>query len=95
MAQLNGSFDKAYSANVVQFFPDGAAAFRKIYALLKHRGISATTYMPRNKNPSRADTQRMSEEVRQHMVAAGFTNIRVEELPLEPAPAVCIIGERP
>ena len=29
-----GPFDKLYSANVVQFLPDRAAAFRKIHALL-------------------------------------------------------------
>ena len=46
----DGSFDKVYSANVVQFFADRAAA---------------------------------------------FANIRIEELAMEPAPAVCIIGEHP
>jgi SAM-dependent methyltransferase len=46
-----GSFDKVCSANVVQFFPGRAAAFRKIYSMLKPKGVAATTYMPRNKNP--------------------------------------------
>ena len=90
-----GSFDKAYSVNVVQFFPDQVAAFRKIHSLLKSKSVVATTYMPRTKNPSRADAFNVAEEVKQNMEIAGFTNIRIEELPIEPVPAVCIIGEHP
>jgi ubiquinone/menaquinone biosynthesis C-methylase UbiE len=91
----SGAFDKACSVNVVQFLPDRGAAFRKIYSVLKPNGVSATTYMPRGKNPSRANALKMADEVRRHMEAAGFANIRVEELPLEPVPAVCVIGEHP
>ncbi|MBT5264588.1 MAG: class I SAM-dependent methyltransferase [Rhodospirillaceae bacterium] len=90
-----GLFDKAYSANVIQFLPDRAAAFNKIYALLKPNGISATTYMPRGKNPSRAQSLSMAEDVKRHMKAAGFVTIRVEELPMSPAPAICVIGKHP
>ena len=90
-----GSFDKVCSANVVQFFPDRAAAFRKIYSVLKPKGVAATTYMPRGKNPSRANALEMAEEVRRHMEAAGFANVKIEELPMAPAPAVCVIGEHP
>ena len=88
-----GPFDKLYSANVVQFLPDRAAAFRKIHALLKPNGIAATTYMPRSKNPSRAEALAMADEIEGHMKVAGFVGIRIEELPLRPVPAVCIIGE--
>ncbi len=89
------SFNKVCSANVVQFFPDRAAAFHKIFAILKTKGVVATTYMPRGKNPSRSDCLKMADEVTQHMEAAGFANIRTEELPMDPVPAVCILGERP
>ncbi len=88
-----GTFDKLYSANVVQFLPDRRAAFRKIHTLLKPQGMAATTYMPRSKNPSRSDALAMAEEVKGHMEAAGFVAIRIKELPLKPVPAVCVIGE--
>lgn len=90
-----GSFDKTCSANVVRFLPDRAAAFRKIYSRLKPKGVAATTYMPRGKNPSRENALNMAEEVRRHMEAAGFANIRIEELPIDPVPAVWVIGEHP
>ena len=93
VAPALGLFDKLYSANVVQFLPDRAAAFRKIHALLKPGGIAATTFMPRSKNASRGEALAMAEEVKGHMAAAGFVGIKIEELALQPVPAVCVIGE--
>jgi trans-aconitate methyltransferase len=95
LPKTGGSFNKIYSANVVQFFPDRAAAFDKIFSLLEPKGVVATTYMPRSKNPNRSDALKMADAVTRNMEAAGFTNIRTEELPMNPAPAVCIIGEHP
>jgi ubiquinone/menaquinone biosynthesis C-methylase UbiE len=90
-----GSFDKVYSVNVVQFFADRAAAFHKMYSVLTPNGVAATTYLPRGKNPSKADAHNMAKDVDRLMADIGFQNIRIEELPMAPVPAVCIIGERP
>jgi len=95
LSVADGSFDKVCSANVVQFFPDRTAAFRRIYCVLKPKGIAVTTYMPRGKSPSRENALTMAEEVRGHMEVAGFTHIRIEELLLEPVPAISVLGERP
>ena len=75
--------------------PASAAAFDKMFGLLKPRGIAATTYMPRNKNPSRDDAVKLAAEVEGIMQASGFANIHIEELPLEPVPALCVVGEHP
>lgn len=90
-----GSYDKICSVNVVQFLPDRTAAFAKIFAMLKPKGVAATTYMPRDKNPSRANALSMADEVKQLLETTGFVNIRVEELAMEPVPAICVIGEHP
>jgi len=90
-----GTFDKICSANVVQFFPDQLASFRKILATLKSKGLSATTYMPRNKNANRKDALVMAEKTAGYMEAAGFKKIRIEELEMNPVPAFCVLGERP
>jgi SAM-dependent methyltransferase len=63
-----GSFDKVCSANVVQFFPDRAAVFHKIYSMLKPKGVAATTYMPRNKNPRGADVLWTEPHLSQQML---------------------------
>ena len=89
------AFDKICSANVVQFLPDRGSAFRKMYSVLNAKGVAATTYMPRGKNPNRENALTMAEDVRRHMEVAGFTNIRIEELPMNPVPAVSVVGEHP
>lgn len=92
---LGGGFDKIFSVNVVQFLPDRPAAYRVLRDALAPGGTVATTYQPRHKNPTRADALAMAAQVHAAMAAAGFTDIRTEELPLEPVPAVCVLGLRP
>jgi len=95
LAGLPGPFHKVLSVNVVQFFPDAAAAYRTLFGVLAPEGLIATTYQPRHRNPTREDALRMAEDVARHMAAAEFIEIRTEELPLEPVPAVCVLGRRP
>ncbi len=63
--------------------------------MLKPGGVSATAYMPRGKNPSRENGLDMAGKVKGHMEAVGFAKIRIEEPPMEPTPAVCVLGEHP
>ncbi|MCP4082828.1 MAG: methyltransferase domain-containing protein [Planctomycetaceae bacterium] len=88
-------FDKVLSANVAQFFQDKAVAYRQIFAITAPGGTVATTYLPRSKNPSRRDALKFAENIKKYMASSGFVEIRIEELPLDPTPAVCIIGEHP
>lgn len=95
LASLGGTFDKVYSINVVQFLPDKAAAYRALFSAVRPGGVVATTYMPRHKHATRSDARITAREVSWHMESAGFTALRIEELPLTPVPAVCVIGNRP
>ena len=88
-------FDKIFSVNVVQFLDDRPSLFAAFFDRLKPNGLVATTYMPRGENPSRAKAWQLAEAVRQDMETAGFTQIRIEELSLQPVPALCVIGSRP
>jgi ubiquinone/menaquinone biosynthesis C-methylase UbiE len=92
---LGGGFDKAYLVNVVQFLPDREAAYRMFFDVLAPGGTMATTYQPRHKNPTRADALAMADRIEAAMTAVGFTDIRIEELPLKPVAAVCVLGKRP
>lgn len=87
-------FNKIFSVNVVQFIEDPATMFQTLSMRLKPGGRLATTYMPRDKNPSRSKALAMAQAVKQHMEEAGFLDMRIEQLPLEPVPAICVIGER-
>jgi trans-aconitate methyltransferase len=88
-------FDKIFSVNVVQFLDDPATTFQILSTKLKPGGLLATTYMPRDRNPSRSKALAMAQAVKQRMEEAGFLQIRTDVLPLEPVPAICVIGKRP
>lgn len=96
--QLDGiapRFDKIYWVNVVQFLPDKVAAFKSLRSVLRPGGRCATTHMPRLSGANRAAAIESAVEITQSLEAAGFIDIRTEELPLEPVPAMCVIGHRP
>jgi trans-aconitate methyltransferase len=90
----DGPFTKIFSVNMIQFVPDQAAFFRRLYTELCPGGIAATTYQPRNKKPTRADALAMADQISAAMKSAGFAKIHVEERDFKP-PAVCIMGARP
>ena len=91
-ADLGCTFDAVFSVNVIQFLPDITEAFTHMRTLLKPDGIVATTYQPRSARPSRAEVLAMAGRIEAAMINAGFSSIRRHELPLKPAPAVCITG---
>lgn len=91
---LGAPFTKMFSVNVIQFMPDKAAFFRLLYPALAPGGIVATTYQPRNKNPTRADAIAMADRISDALKSAGFAKVHVEERDFKP-PAVCVIGVRP
>jgi cyclopropane fatty-acyl-phospholipid synthase-like methyltransferase len=91
---VGGLFTKIFSANVIQFMPDKTAFFRLLHTRLVPGGTVATTYQPRNKNPTRADAIAMADQISAAMKSAGFAEIHIEERDFKPL-AVCVIGVRP
>lgn len=91
---LEQTFDRVFSVNVVQFLPDLDEALTRIFAATMPGGRAATTYMPRSRNPTRDDALRMADRVVRAKEGAGFTDIRIGELPLGIVPAVCVLARR-
>lgn len=85
-------YDRVFSSNVLQFLPDIDAGFNKIYACLIDHGVVATTYQPRSKKPTRKNALEMASRIETAMKAAGFKQIELHELPLKPAPVICVTG---
>jgi len=95
LASLPYQFDKIFSANVAQFFPDKTQAFALIFNATAPGGTVASTFQPRSKNATREIALDFAADIKKNMETAGFKKIRIEELPLQPVPAVCILGVRP
>jgi cyclopropane fatty-acyl-phospholipid synthase-like methyltransferase len=86
------TYDRVYSLNVIQFFLDMEEGFRRVHECLVPGGKVATTYQPRSKNPTRGNALEMAASIEKTMKAVGYVDIKRYELPLEPVPAICVIG---
>ncbi|MFO1183255.1 MAG: methyltransferase domain-containing protein [Bauldia sp.] len=92
VSEWPGRFDKIFSVNVVQFFAERQAALALLAKALRPGGTLVTTYMPRHRGADRDSALRMAAEISGHLSAAGLRDIRTEELPLGPVPAIAVIG---
>lgn len=95
LTELGVALDRIFSVNLVQFLPDKHAFYRKLILALRPGGLIATTYMPRHPGATRQDALKSAEEIDRYMRLAGFVDVRTEELPLKPVPAICVLGNRP
>jgi SAM-dependent methyltransferase len=94
LAAFSGDFDVVYSINVAMFWRDRSAALRGLRSVMRPHGLLVTTYQPRHGGAKRADAFRFAEHLRGEMSKLGFLEIRIEQLALQPVPAVCVLGRR-
>ncbi len=92
LPEFHGRFDKVLAVNVYMFWPDAAAALRKLIQVMKPGGTIALTFQPRMGRATNEDTRRGGEKIAESLRAAGFDDVRAEILPLKPVDAVCVIG---
>jgi SAM-dependent methyltransferase len=94
LAALGSDFDVVYSVNVAMFWRDLPSALCAIRGVMRPHGLLASTYQPRHRGATRADTFKFAERLRADMDVLGFVDLRIEQLALQPLPAVCVLGRR-
>ena len=92
LPSFDRKFDKICSANVVQFWDDPVAVFKKLRTLLTPCGVVATTYMPRNSGARDADAYAKANKVVNQLEKPGFSSIRVEERKTQAVSTVSILA---
>ena len=85
------AFDKIFSVNVVQFWPQPEAAFGALKALLKPEGCIATTFMPRVGAAKPGQARAHAQRIQRLLQAHDFSH-EVHWLSLGKNPAVCVLG---
>jgi len=91
---LAAPLDAILAVNSMWFWPEPATRLKELRALLRPGGRIAITSQPRWKG-AMADTSRTAaRDTESALDAAGFAQMRVETLDLEP-PVVCVIGVNP
>ncbi|MFD2466124.1 class I SAM-dependent methyltransferase [Amycolatopsis silviterrae] len=84
----DGPFDAALAVNTLGMWPDPVARLRELARLLRPGGRVALVSQPRM--PGVASTA-VVEELTGVLTEAGFAQLRIEILDLEP-PVVCVLG---
>lgn len=92
LPQLGEMFDKVFSVNVLQFLPERTPVLRTIRSVLKPDGVLATTVQPRHLGATAADAQAFARTLSREMIEAGFRDVTIKQLDLEPVPAVYVLG---
>ncbi len=90
-----GTFDRIYSMNVWQFWPDQEAVIGTLAALLEPGGIVAIGIQPRHRGATAADTSAAARCIADQFLDAGLTDVRAEQLDLHPVPVAGVFGRRP
>ena len=86
--------DAIFAVNSVGFWPDPAERLRRLRRLLRPGGRIALASQPRCPGATRDTTDRAAGELRALLAGAGFAELRVETLELDP-PVACVLGVRP
>jgi hypothetical protein len=63
--------------------------------VLRPGGRLAIAFQPRAPGSTDETAARAGEDIAKQFGAAGFTDVRVETLDLQPTNAVCVLGVRP
>lgn len=87
-------FDKIFSVNVVQFWPDPARVFAEIKQLLAPGGRVATTFMPRVGSEKPGQARAHAKRLRRLMETLSFSGHQVHWLDTGSTPAVCVVGTK-
>jgi SAM-dependent methyltransferase len=91
LSRLPGSFDKILAVNNLAFWADPTERLRELRSRLVDRGRIAIVSQPRCPGATADTTANVAEEIAGLLETAGFGDIEVETLPLDP-PVACVLA---
>ncbi|MGB5694931.1 MAG: class I SAM-dependent methyltransferase [Polyangiales bacterium] len=86
-----GEFDRVLAVNVAQFWDAPVETLRTLHRMMAPNGILGIAFQPRNKGATDEDARRGAERNRSYLIEAGFRDLKIETLMLEPM-ATCVLG---
>ena len=88
------AFDKVFSINSAQFWPEPFAVIRELQRVLKVHGRIVLAVQPRSHGANAQTSQETASELVALLSESGFQNITAELRPAEPVPIACVIASK-
>jgi ubiquinone/menaquinone biosynthesis C-methylase UbiE len=88
-------FDGILAVNSLMFWDNPVARLEELRGILRPGGRIAIAYQPRGPRSTDDTAAQAGRELATQFGVAGFTDVRVETLDLQPTNAVCVLGIRP
>lgn len=92
MPAWGAPFDRVLSVNCVQFWSDPAARLAELRRRMAPGGRVALTLQPRQRGATNADAAARGRDLCALLERAGFPEVRLETLELQPVNAVCALA---
>jgi SAM-dependent methyltransferase len=88
-------FDKVLAVNNAMMWDDPAARLRELRDLLRPGGWIAIALQPRGPGATDETAERAGRDISEQLAAAGFSDVRVQTLKLQPTAVVCVLAVNP
>jgi SAM-dependent methyltransferase len=94
LPKFSEPFDKIFTINSIHFWTDSITCLKNLRELLKPGGLIAVTIQPRSRGSTNETTEAIGRELVMNLAHAGFSKVRLEIKPAQPAPIACALGIR-
>jgi SAM-dependent methyltransferase len=84
-------FDKIMAVNAMLFWTNAEARLQALRDLLRPGGVIAIAHQPRGPGATDETSAANGREIAETLARAGFSELRVETMPLDPA-VICVLG---
>ena len=88
----NGSFDKVFGTNSIQFSRDLVSDLAEIHRVLRPAGLAAFSIQPMWRGGTDAAAVQIGRDLKDAMTEAGFAGCRIEQKDTWPRRTVCVLG---
>lgn len=95
LPQMEHAFDKVFSVNSILFWKEPVRSLQTIRNIMKPNARIALTVLPYRRGATEEAVRTLGTEIRQYLLQAGFSDIRMEITKIKPAFAVCVLGVNP
>jgi SAM-dependent methyltransferase len=85
-------FDKILAVNSLMFWDEPVERLEELRRLLRPGGRIAIALQPRGPGATDETAERAGRDILEQLAAAGFSDVRVQTLKLQPTAVVCVLG---